>query len=254
MLAGASVTTGFGTVLRMRDIVDAAIDDPIQIVDTANMRFYLDPVGYGNKAFAALKSESPDVLIGVDLLFWFGYGRKSYATRERQLQRALVCLAESDACAIVVGDIPTFTPGFMLPAYMIPTDGELKKLNEIIWSWAAGRANVRVLPLASLMQAMRKSQPVTVDGRKLVLSQRELLLLDGLHMSLKGSSLLAALALKELESGAGPLADRRVASDWDELYARVKKCRAAKIAKALSGKKGRPAVPDAENRTVEPRN
>jgi hypothetical protein len=239
VLAGASVSAGFGTPLRMWEVIDAGIDDPILTVDVTDFMFFRNPPAFGKKVIEVIRRESPAVIVGVDLLFWFAYGYQDLAWQERQLGRVLAELATFRECSIILGDIPAYTPGPLLPARLIPSDATRKRLNTVIRDWAAGRDNVCILPLASIMKAMRGAAgPVQIGGRKLVLNEDELLLGDHLHLTLKGMSLLGALVLAELNAADAALADRRVESDWERLYRRVQAYREAKKKHSVGGAKG----------------
>ncbi|MBN1917477.1 MAG: hypothetical protein JW889_06170 [Verrucomicrobia bacterium] len=236
---GASVSAGFGCGVKLADVLDVAIESPKTITDLSEGTFFLDPVGKTERIIQALtkdrsvtgvlKTETgpqevvvtfdaqpPDVVIGLDFLFWFAYGDKDAATREVEMQKAFEFLEKLD-CPILVGDVPTFAPSFMLDADQIPSAEELEVLNAMIVEWAKEHENVTVYPLAALVESVRNGEAIELDGKQHTFKPSEIFTIDKLHVTRTGIIAVTSIILKGLSHEGGPLADTKLILDMDEI-------------------------------------
>src|SRR5580765_3781161 len=140
---GASLTAGMGldpanplaSRLNLSKVVEASLKsahDPV--LQQGSLMFFMDPIGTAKGMAPALKSAKPTLIVGVDYLFWFGYGSNlpNEADRLALLEKGLKTLEEYD-CPILVGDFPdmsaaTKVPQPILPADAVPSAETLKKL------------------------------------------------------------------------------------------------------------------------------
>jgi hypothetical protein len=240
---GASVSAGFGTGIKLADVLDAAIESPKTITDLSSILFFLDPEGNAEKSIVALTQDSyqgrmvnadgdeipvvvtfekdpPDVVIGLDFLFWFGYGDKDTAARKAELRKGFEFLEKLD-CPVVVGDLPTFAPSYMLGEELIPSDEELAALNDMIVEWAKAHERVTVYPLAALVESIRKGEPVEINGKERTLKSKDVFQLDRLHVTKTGIVALTASVVELLAQEGGPLANADVCLDPDTIAERM---------------------------------
>ena len=104
-IIGASATAGFGvvveqaepesdefakTMMDMQDLYMAA-DDPTDLVylDLSSHMFFRRPVTYGTSTVDRVLSWEPDLVLGVDYLFWFVYGTMPEESRLEFLEKGL---------------------------------------------------------------------------------------------------------------------------------------------------------------------
>ena len=162
---GASISAGFGSGTRISQVLDVAIDAPKAISDKSTMSFFMDPVGKAHRIMPAIYKSKPSLVVGVDFLFWFGYGPGSTESRIRRVQGALRLLDKLE-CPVIVGDLPQFFESFMLPGEVIPAKSDLDKINKLIHAWAKKKKNVYVYPLATLVEDIRAGNTILVNGKK----------------------------------------------------------------------------------------
>jgi len=121
-----------------------------------------------------------DCVIGVDLAFWFGYGKTLGAepgtdaalqARTALQQKGLALFDEylqnNSDTTFVIGDYPDLTGAvpMMITPDMIPTKNELAELNRRLLAWAKERPDVHVFPLSKSLERLRQGEcKITVDG------------------------------------------------------------------------------------------
>lgn len=221
---GASASAGFGCVFReKRDDGDYAAGfrliemvklacPELELVtrDMSSGFFFMAPVQNGGKAAARAQEFGPDCVVALDFLFWYCYGDdavdgtaiKSEADRLAKLERGLKEL-EVFTVPVLVGDLPDMSraEGKMLASTQIPTKDTLAKANARFAEWAKGRANVRVLPLASMQRQLMEQNALELDGKRLEgAKDMPLLQRDELHpapLGMAGLACAVADALKE---------------------------------------------------------
>ena len=117
VLVGASASAGFtvseplgGTNtarLRLSRYVDSAVIVPhAPALNLANALFFFQPESAGREQMSRAFQEQPSLVLGVDFLFWFCYGKGTNdAERLRRFEVGLKLL-EPVTCPLVLGDIP----------------------------------------------------------------------------------------------------------------------------------------------------
>ncbi len=206
---GASVSAGFvdritGTdaernqTLRLAAVLGAVWPrERADIRSFADAMFFLDPDAKGVAQVERALRAAPDLVVGIDFLFWFGYGDVGAsddptAARLARLGKGLALL-ERLPCPLVVGDLPDMRDANprMLPPRLVPSVEELAAVNEAIHAWAGARPGVAVFPLAEWVQAVRQhGDTVESGGRRISLPPEALLQTDRLHATRLGVGLL----------------------------------------------------------------
>jgi hypothetical protein len=140
-------------------------------------------------------------VVGIDFLFWFGYGAKdAYGRtidREPQrlelLEKGLAFLDDLE-CPLVVGDFPDMSAavGKMLGPEQMPKLTTLPLLSRRVREWAAKRKQTIVLPLSELVPQLGSSGELHL-GRHTFPAGTELLQDDHLHPTLDGLTATAQL-------------------------------------------------------------
>jgi hypothetical protein len=202
---GASVSDGFGlddeigarTVFA--DVVDASLKTAHESVyNKASAFFFSDPAGTARDAVEAAKKKDPTLVVGIDYLFWFGYGRvPAESDRLARFEKGLASL-ESFTCPVLVGDLPDMSPALegesplthrpMLRREQVPTPESLKKLNERLAAWSTEHANVVVVPLAEMLARVRAHDEIALRGNVWPKDAApRLLQKDLLHPTLEGA-------------------------------------------------------------------
>lgn len=228
---GASVSGGFcdgpmwgakekGDSVTVQRVLKRWADGEARVTthNTVDMtRFFMDPLGIGEKQVASVKKTGADIVVALDFPFWFAYGGvrgEEGPARRRRLAQGLALLADLDV-PILLGDLPDMTGAAqrMLRPSWIPAPALLAELNEQLRAWAGARANVRLVELARVVQAMRRdgiTLPLA-DGPlptpKLALQQE-----DRLHATRLGMAMLAYTIQPQLAGAfaAGhPLRERK---------------------------------------------
>jgi hypothetical protein len=202
---GASVSDGFGLDEEMgartvfADIVDAALKTTHDAVyNKASAFFFTDPAGTARDAIEAAKKKDPTLVVGIDYLFWFGYGHVPVESdRLARFDKGLASL-ESFTCTVLVGDLPDMSPALegesplthrpMLRREQIPTADSLKKLNDRLTSWSAEHKNVVVVPVAAMLTRLRANDEIALRGNVWPKDAgTRLLQKDLLHPTLEGA-------------------------------------------------------------------
>lgn len=208
VILGASVSAGFGvdqrrgdrTIRLARACRELWPDTRARVVDCAEGMTFANPRSSANRSVSRALREKPDLVIGVDFLFWFGYGKapagtpeKRAAQRLRMLEQGLEFLEEFD-CPMIVGDYPDMDgadPRYLQP-WMVPEPEVLVQLNERLAAWAAERPRVQVMPLAQWVTDVKAGQERIVFGKREISLGPEVLLQDDrLHATRLGVCLLA---------------------------------------------------------------
>jgi hypothetical protein len=202
-VVGASVSGGFGLPAEvgapvvLGDALHAAVrggHDPV--LSAAESLFFLSPTAAAENTMTKVLPRQPTLVVAVDFLFWFGYGR--VAREEERLGRLETGLAYLDrfSCPCVVGDIPDMSAavGKMLAASQVPKKETLRRLNQRIRQWAKQRKRMVMIDLAALMETLRTGKEARLGeyrGTRKTLLQR-----DQLHTTLEGTAYLAVFSLE----------------------------------------------------------
>ena len=233
---GASASAGFGCVYREKredgeyaasfrliDMVRLACPELALVTsDMSSGFFFMAPVRNGSKAAARAREFKPDCVVALDFLFWYCYGDdapeggalKDESQRLAKLELGLKEL-ESFEVPVLVGDLPDMSRavGKMLSARQMPAADTLRKANARFLEWAAGRSNVRVVPLARMQRQLMDENALDIgDTRIESKPDAPLLQRDELHPAPHGMAGLACAVASELKSAvdsrlAGSAAD-----------------------------------------------
>ncbi len=198
---GASMSAGFGTGRTLADILDAAIRADHELVDTADPHYFRKALELARKSTAELQAQDCTLVVGLDYVFWFAYGKKTLAERRGDLAEGLRLLDDLDG-PIFLGDLPDMQGASeeMIPGEAIPPAGELAELNRMIAAWAQGRAHVRILPLSAWVAALKAGKPIELGSARIALEALQVLQGDGLHPTERGQILLAVLCIEALKA------------------------------------------------------
>ena len=213
VVLGASVSDGFGLDLdvgaraTLVDVLQAAVTakhEPVQ--SAASSMLFTDVLKLGRQQIDFAKSKNATLILGIDYLFWFAYGR--VASEEERLDRFEkgLSMIEDLRSTIVVGDVPDMSQALhgesvmthapLLHPSQMPAVETLAKINERLASWAAQHPNVIVVPLASLLKRMHAGEEIALHGNVLAKdSAKELFQTDLLHPTLRGSVAVSLFAL-----------------------------------------------------------
>lgn len=177
-IVGASVSAGFvdtvlaggsadnETVPLLRVVRPWLEELDAVVASRADLAMFLDPLARGKRQVEQSLRAQPSLVVGIDFLFWFGYGsvpRKLVeelgtepAARIATLESGLALL-ERITCPLVVGDFPDMSGASqrMLRPAQIPDATTRDKLNERVRQWAGSRPNVRVVGLAPMVAQMK---------------------------------------------------------------------------------------------------
>ncbi|QDU86338.1 hypothetical protein Pla163_34890 [Planctomycetes bacterium Pla163] len=212
---GASASGGFGLRsevgrdVALADLIRAAAPDSFgEVRDLADAMFFLMPDQNLDEALAELRDYEPDVIVGADLLFWFGYGGKSMELRLPHVRQALArldtLLEESDAI-LLLGDFPDVrdaTP-LMMPKRYEPDDETLAALNAEVRGWIEARPRAHLVPLAAFLDDLKAGRSIELRGETVDTSDATVWLQgDRLHPTLAGTAALALMTLQTLERTA----------------------------------------------------
>ena len=208
-ILGASVSAGFGadgrrpgqrTIRLARACRELWPRDRVRVVDCADGLTFANPRGSADRRVAQALRAVPDLVVGVDFLFWFGYGRAAGGTPEKRAESRLRLQAvgleflDEFECPMVIGDYPDMDgadPRYLQP-WMVPEPEVLERLNERLRVWAAERPRVHVLPLAEWVARVKRSEErIEFRGRQISLGPELLLQGDRLHATRLGVALLA---------------------------------------------------------------
>ncbi len=159
--------------------------------------------------FATRKSR---LVIGVDLLIWFGYGRTPAVPRRVEAERAAAITAKArfklqqigfdlideylagNDTVLIVGDYPDLTEAneLILPAHSKPTPSTLLELNERLDAFVAKRDRVHVYRLSKTLRDARTGKlRVLSNGAERVFHDHLALQLDEMHPNQFGAIFLA---------------------------------------------------------------
>lgn len=172
-IIGASVSAGFedgplfgaekvGDSVPLQTVFRAWADDAGKVSmypAMAMMAMFTDPLKIGANQVAMVKKRGPDVVLAVDFLFWFAYGYVSgdeVHDRPARLAQGLQMLIDLDL-PVLIGDLPDMTGAAqrMLNPRQIPSPKVLAALNAQIAAAVAKHTQLKLVPLAPFVAAMR---------------------------------------------------------------------------------------------------
>jgi len=207
-VVGASASAGFqlgrevGGHTNLADVLDAMIQTGgSQAVDAASSSLFMDPRRVGAGCVERALEAKPTLVLALDFLFWFTYGRiDSEAERLALLDEGLVLL-DRFPCPILLTEIPDMSAsvGKMLSRRSVPSEETMKAANARIRSWAKKRKRAILVPMSSFLDRVRRGEEVRLGEYVLPEgSTRRVLQPDELHPTLQGLASLAVLAFHTL--------------------------------------------------------
>jgi hypothetical protein len=246
---GASGSAGFGVSVRLADALEAEIRASHEaMLDLADELVFLSPESSGEAQVERARAFRPTLVFGFDFLFWFGYGDVAKESDRLELLQDGLELLESFDCPLVLSLFPDMSPaiGKMLAATQVPKAETLVLLNQRLEAWAQKRGKVVLLPLPTLLEAMRGDRPLLVGGRLWPAgSTKALLQPDQLHPTQTGLLVVARLAADLLVENKFGFGADDFEQDFDAAKARLQaiadKKRAERLEKLREHKEKLPA-------------
>ena len=170
----------------------------------ASIWFFENPDLRGSTQIRQALTNHPTLVVGVDFLFWFCYGKgKSDQERLDHFEKGLKLLEEVE-CSLIIGDIPDASAATngMLSPQEIPSPAVHLEANRRLKEWAAQHQQVTVVPLAKFMSAVCANEALLVHGHAIAGGTTGALLQeDRLHPSPRGCATLAVSILDAFLAG-----------------------------------------------------
>jgi hypothetical protein len=236
VIIGASVSHGytrdepFGGPetkdLALDHYLDAALLAPHERPrNLANAMFFMLPDDMGHTQIRQALTNNPTLVIGVDFLFWFCYGRgETDQDRLDHFEKGLKLL-EAIPCPLIIGDIPDASAALnrMISQREMPSFKVRTTANRRLKDWAAHHQQVPIVPLAGFMRAVAAHEALTVHGHILSGGATAALLQpDRLHPNQRGCALLAISILDTFLAAQPGLEVSQVRWDTDEVLQAAK--------------------------------
>jgi hypothetical protein len=225
-VVGASISAGYGNRIKAATVLDICLPDNCTVVNGATPEFFLSPVYFGRQTVSAITQQNATAIMGMDFLFWYAYGSKTFEQRKQHLQAAFRLLDGVNR-PVFVGDLPRATDNTQLSYDMIPSTNQLAELNRMIYDWAGKQTNAYVVPVASWFDSAKSSSVVTLNKKKVPLKKTEIFQPDGLHTTEQGLTYVVLLVLDHMVERGGVVDEKKVLRDPEQVLARVNKESAA---------------------------
>ena len=183
-------------------ILRQAWGEKARIRQFADLNMFRLPARRGRLQVDRTIKFAPDLIVGMDFLFWFGFGwevkggDKEVAARMRLQERGLKLLEELLArteAILVLGDYPKLKlkGSFIISESQVPSPAAIDKLNAALRTWAKGRDRVHIWPLSDLVRQLYEEGLTRGEGKKAVRhGARNLLQADRLHPTRLGTALV----------------------------------------------------------------
>ena len=179
--------------------IDAVLERNPHLVylDLSSHMFFRRPGTYGTSTVDRVLSWEPDLVLGVDYLFWFVYGTMPEESRLAFLEKGLAQLDRIASLGIpmVIGEVPDLegTESFVIGAHQIPTRQTTILANRRINEWAATRDTVAVVPLQRLTDQLAAGDAIVVGSHHWNPREEgiEMIAVDKLHPTFDGMICLA---------------------------------------------------------------
>jgi hypothetical protein len=210
-VVGASASGGFGLVgeadreVKLADLLAAAAPGTFTALhDASSLMFFMAPERRLDEALAQIEPLAPEVVVGVDALFWFAYGPREDAERVAFLQGGMAkfdAFLDRTEAVLLIGDFPDVRDASRLymPDDYEPSDATLAALKAEVAAWAERRDDVELVSLSTFVEALRAGTPVHMFGATFDTSDRARWMQnDGLHPTLEGTAALALMVLDVL--------------------------------------------------------
>jgi hypothetical protein len=168
-VTGASVSRGFSSGVPLAALLDYAIrveHEPVE--DHSDPAMGIGMPGSGEAQIDRVLEEGRSLVVALDFLFWYVHfvpaGKDPAALRLERLDRGLAQLDRVEG-PLVLGDIPAMhdVPETRLPPAARPDPDTLERAADRIRDFAAKRARVQLLPLASWVDELRAGK-WTLEG------------------------------------------------------------------------------------------
>lgn len=207
VVMGASMSAGFGLERDFAAALEASLRAPHEpVLALGDFLFFTSPQSVGARQVEAALEAEPTLVVGIDFLFWFGYGAldvrggpiEQESERLELLEQGLDMLEEFE-CPLVLGDFPDMSAavGKMISPAQMPEKATLPLLSKRVREWAEKRGNTLVLPLAELVGKLSSKEEVKI-GRHSFPAGTRLLQGDQLHPTLEGMVAAGQLVCDEL--------------------------------------------------------
>lgn len=173
-----------------------------RVLDASDPLFFLAPESSAARALVRARESRPTCLVAVDYLFWLVQADSpSRDAREKRLAAGLDLL-DAFSCPVLLGEVPSVQgAGTGDPEKTQGTGPAARRaLNARIADWAASRRHVFLVPLENRLSDLRAGTEIQAGNTRWQAPDAlsEILQEDGLHPTILGSSLVAALALETL--------------------------------------------------------
>lgn len=229
VVIGASASAGFtfsGAKHPIMHFVNAAVETPHDPYKSlANESFFFSPELNGKNQVEEAVDAQPSLVIGVDYLFWLGYGIvKSEDERVALLEKGLQFL-ETVSCPLIISEYPDMSPaiGKMLSKGQVPAKETFVKLNNRVREWAAKHPNVILVNLPELLDKLRNGDEVTIRGNQYPKgSTHALLQTDELHPTAEGTAVLTIITLDALCKARKDVSESAILWDAKKILEKVK--------------------------------
>jgi hypothetical protein len=225
-IVGASVSAGFAdgplsggsaensTVPLQRLVREWLEALDARVTSRADLLMFQDAENKGRVQVERTVKTGPDLVLAVDFLFWFAYGRvrgEEQPARLARLQQGLDLLSRIE-CPIVVGDLPDMAGASvrMISPAQVPAPEILARCNECVRAWAKDRPRVLLFDLAALTAQMKdRGVGLPLQGGEVATRPGSLLQGDRLHANRLGMAYLGFRLQDALR--------RKPGGDWPEL-------------------------------------
>ena len=223
---GASVSAGYGlqtdlkAQVKLGDILECLVEGEGEDgLDLGSNMLFRSPKTVGADQVDAALLHRPTLVIAVDFLFWFAYGRSGGSTQDR-VERVDEALALLDRfkCPVLVGDIPDMSMalkgkgpfGFpLITRNMIPPEPARVAINKHLQKWAKARPRVTIAPLSEFLETVQSGGTLKVRGNKWSGKDLDSMLQqDLLHPRPQGTLSLLILALDRLADSNDQVSDQ----------------------------------------------
>lgn len=223
---GASCSSGFRLDVSLADALDAFTLAPhAPIVSKADEALFISPEELGSRQVDAALAAKPTLVVGLDFLFWFGYGEVTPESERMELLETGLELLEQFQCPLVLATFPDMSPavGKMLLPTQMPKTETLAKLTARVEEWAKKRGRVVLVPLAKLTEDVRAGRALTVSGKTWPPEKSQGLLQDDqLHPTVTGLAMLARTAIDVLQAAELIAKPGEFEADFDAGLARLR--------------------------------
>lgn len=200
VVIGADVSDGFkledeiGVPVSFADIVEAALmakHEPV--ARKTSTLFAANPLASVREVVGEARTAKPTLLVGVDYVFWLGYGDAANdQDRLARLEQGLKLL-DGFTCPVLLGDFPDASPALeaappFLQKSQAPGVAMLQKLNDFLHAWAAEHKNAIVVPVSDVVKKIHLAEEFRLRGNTYYKSAvKSLLQKDLLHPTADGS-------------------------------------------------------------------